>query len=138
MPRFIIAETGIEAPATTSGDTITLNLRWFQEHPDDDGCIVHELVHVVMHCPRMDDSNWWMIEGIADFVRDKLGYNMPWSRPVRGDPRSGYQATADFLLFVEKDFGLEYVRLIAFALSSSGDLPDDLRSKLLLYTNTPT
>jgi hypothetical protein len=138
QPHFVVVERGMEAPATTSGDVITLNLRWFQAHPDDDGCIVHELVHVTMHCPRMDDSNGWMIEGIADYVRDKLGYTMPWSRPVRGDPRSGYQATAHFLLFVEKRFGIDHIRRITDTLSASGDLPDDINSKLLLYLNTPT
>jgi hypothetical protein len=136
QPRFLVVERGMEAPATTSGDVITLNLRWFQEHPDDDGCIVHELVHVVMHCPRMDNSNSWMIEGIADYVRDKLGYTMPWSRPVRGDPRSGYQATAHFLLFVERRFGIDNVRRIAVMLSESGDLPDDIDSEVLLYLNS--
>lgn len=133
QPRFIVAESGMDAPASTSGDVITLNRRWFREHPNDDGCVVHELVHVVMHCPRMDDSNWWMIEGIADYVRDKLGYTMPWSSPVRGDPRSGYQATAHFLLSVEKRFGPDYIREIASTLSDSGDLPRDIDSKLQYY-----
>src|SRR2546422_3033366 len=135
QPRFVVAESGMEAPAATSGDVITLNRKWFREHPDDDGCIVHELVHVVMHCPRMDDSNWWMIEGIGDYVRDKLGYTMPWSRPVRGDPRSGYQATAHFLLFVEKRFGIDYIRQVASTLSDSGDLPRDIDSKLQFYVS---
>jgi hypothetical protein len=81
----------------------------------------------------MDDSNWWMIEGIADYVRDKLGYTMSWSRPVRGDPRSGYQATAHFLLFVEKRFGIDYIRQVASTLSDSGDLPRDIDSKLQFY-----
>ena len=135
QPRFVVAEIGMEAPATTSGDVITLNSKWFREHPDDDGCIAHELVHVVMHCPRMDDSNWWMIEGIADYVRDKLGYTMPWSHPERGDPRSGYQATAHFLLFIEKRFGIDYIKQIASTLSDSGDLPPDIGSKLELYMN---
>jgi hypothetical protein len=135
QPRFVVAESGMDAPASTSGDVITLNRRWFREHPNDDGCIVHELVHVVMHCPRMDDSNWWMIEGIADYVRDKLGYTMPWSSPVRGDPRSGYQATAHFLLSVEKGFGPDYIREIASTLSDSGDLPRDIDSKIRRYVN---
>ena len=132
-PRFIVSESGMEAPAATSGDLITLNLGWFREHPDDDGCVVHELVHVVMHCPRMDGSNWWMIEGIADYVRDRLGYTMPWSRPARGDPRSGYQATAHFLLFVERRYGAEYITRIVSMLSGAGNLPPDLGSKLQLY-----
>ncbi len=134
QPRFVIAESGMEAPAATSGDAITLNRRWFREHPDDDGCVVHELVHVVMRCPRMDSSNWWVIEGIADFVRDKLGYTTPWSHPVKGDPKSGYQTTAHFLLFVEKRFGTDYIKRMASTLSSSGDLPLDIDSKLEQYS----
>ena len=128
---FRVAE--MDAPAATSGDVVTLGRKWFQDHPDDDGAIVHELVHVVMHCARMDDSNWWMIEGMADYARDKLGYTMPWSSPTRGDPRSGYQQTAHFLLFVEQRFGPGYIRTIASGLSASGSLPPDIDSKLASY-----
>ncbi len=132
-PVIFNINDGMGIPAATSGDTVTLNSKWFQEHPNDDGAIVHELVHVVMHCPRMDSSNWWIIEGIADYVRDKLGYRTPWSYPQKADPESGYQATAHFLLFVERRFGQDYIKKIAFALSSSGDPPEDMESKLLAY-----
>jgi hypothetical protein len=137
QPAFKVAESGMDAPAVTSGNTVTISRKWFQDHPNDDGAIVHELVHVVMHCPRMDNSNWWLIEGIADYVRDKLGYTTPWSSPSRGDPKSGYQQTADFLLFVEQRFGLGYVRTIASDLSVSGNVPPDMDSKVSLYLTGP-
>src|SRR5439155_26333303 len=32
----------------TGGLTITLSERWFREHPDDAGCVLHELTHAYM------------------------------------------------------------------------------------------
>lgn len=130
---FKIDDGSMNVPAATSGSTVTVSPKWFQDHPNDDGAIVHELVHVVMHCPRMDGSNWWMIEGMADYCRDKLGYTTSWSTPTRGDPKSGYQGTAHFLLFVEQRFGQEYIKKTASGLSMTGDLPQDIEEKLSLY-----
>ena len=126
-------EDGMKFPAATSGNTVSVNPNWFREHPADDGAIVHELVHVVMKCPRMDESNSWMIEGIADYVRDKLGHITSWSTPTRGDPKGGYQTTAHFLLFVENKFGQDYLKRLAVTLSSRGELPDDIDDKISLY-----
>ncbi len=130
---FKLPEQEINCPAVTTGNTITVNPKWFQDHPGDEGAIVHELVHVVMHCPRRDNSNWWMIEGIADHVRDKLGYTTAWSSPSKGDPKGGYQSTAHFLLFLEDKYGLEYFKKLAFNLSNTGDLPADLDEKVQAY-----
>lgn len=130
---FKLPEQEINYPAATTGNTIVVNPKWFQDHPGDEGAIVHELVHVVMHCPKMDDSNSWLIEGIADYVRDKLGYMTAWSSPSKGDPKGGYQATAHFLLFLEGTYGLKYIQKLALNLSNSGDLPEDLDEKIRSY-----
>jgi len=130
---FKLPEQEINFPAATTGNIITINPKWFQDHLGDEGAIIHELVHVVMHCPKMDNSNWWMIEGIADYVRDKLGYITAWSSPSKGDPKGGYQATAHFLLFLEGTYGLEYIQKLALNLSNSVDLPADLDEKVQSY-----
>lgn len=126
-------EADMAVPAYTSGNVITLNPRWFGDHPDDEGAVVHELVHVIMHCPRYDSSNWWLIEGIADYGRDKLGYVTPWSSPHKGDPKSGYQATAHFLLYVEGRYGSDYIKSLAKTLSTTGDVLFDIESKIKEY-----
>jgi Peptidase of plants and bacteria len=99
----IEVEPGGEVPGVTGGTTIVLGERWFAEHPDDVGCVLHELAHAYMRAPGYDDDTIWLIEGIADYVRDVLGYEAPWTRAhhVPGQARAGYQTTAHFLLWLE-------------------------------------
>src|SRR5438876_3006698 len=40
--------------AWTNGLRITMNERWFAEHPDDAGCILHALAHAHMRAPLHD------------------------------------------------------------------------------------
>jgi len=130
---FKLPDQEVNFPAAATGSTIIINPKWFKDHPGDEGAIVHELTHVVMHCPKMDNSNWWMIEGLADYVRDKLGYTTAWSSPTKGDPKGGYQATAHFLLFLEGKYGQDYIKKIATLLSNTGDLPADLNERIQSY-----
>ena len=77
--------------AATSGTNIGLNLQYFQTH-DDPGAIVHEIVHAIEQAPDYTGEFWWMIEGIADFIR----YKAELGTLDRGDPRHGYKEAADF------------------------------------------
>jgi len=99
----IEVELGGEVPGVTGGTTIVLGERWFAEHPDDVGCVLHELAHAYMRAPAYDQDTIWLIEGIADYVRDVLGYDAPWTRAHHqpGRARGGYQTTAHFLLWLE-------------------------------------
>jgi Peptidase of plants and bacteria len=99
----IEVEPGGEVPGVTSGTVIVLGERWFAEHPDDVGCVLHELSHAYMRAPAYDADTIWLIEGIADYVRDVLGYDASWTRAhhVPGGARGGYQTTAHFLLWLQ-------------------------------------
>jgi Peptidase of plants and bacteria len=92
-----------EVPGVTSGTTIELGERWFAAHPQDVGCVLHELAHAYMRAPTYDDDTIWLIEGIADYVRDVLGHDAPWTRAIHepGRATAGYQTTAHFLLWLE-------------------------------------
>jgi len=104
LPAVAIeVEPGGQVPGVTGGTTIVLGGRWFAEHPDDAGCVIHELTHAYMRAPGYDADTIWLIEGIADYVRDVMGYDAPWTRAhhVPGLATAGYQTTAHFLLWLE-------------------------------------
>ena len=87
--------------ASTDGRTVTLNADWFGSHPDDVGGCLHEFTHAIMHAPQNDAS--WLTEGIADHVRDVLGFDAAWTfaHHEPGKATSGYQTTAHFLSWLE-------------------------------------
>jgi hypothetical protein len=99
--RIAVVESGRWA-AWTNGRVVTLNARWFAEHPDDAGGCLHEFTHAVMRAPGRDPTAW-LIEGIADYVREALGFDAPWTF-AHYEPdgaTAGYQTTAHFLLWLE-------------------------------------
>jgi Peptidase of plants and bacteria len=97
----VVPEAG--GAAWTNGLRITLNAWWFAQHPDDAGCVLHELAHAYMRAPTYDEQTGWLLEGIADHVRDVLGFDAPWTfahfQP--GAATAGYQTTADLLTWLE-------------------------------------
>ena len=97
LPPVTIEVAPDGPPGVTGGLTITLSERWFREHPDDAGCVLHELTHAYMRAPDYDASTIWLIEGIADHVRDVLGFDTSWTFAYfePGKATAGYQTTAD-------------------------------------------
>ena len=100
--RIHVAREGSGA-AWTSGTDVYLSSRWFAEHPDDVGGCLHEFAHAIMRVPIYDDTTAWLIEGIADYVRDVLGHSASWTfaHHEPGKATAGYQTTAHFLLWLE-------------------------------------
>ncbi len=104
LPRVTVEVLpGQGPPGQTSGLRIILSERWFLEHPDDAGCVIHELAHAYMRAPRYDHTTSWLIEGLADFVRDSLGLEAAWTKAhfEVGQATAGYQTTADFLFWLD-------------------------------------
>ncbi len=90
--------------AWTNGLTVVLNERWFAEHPDDAGCVLHELSHAYLRAPEYSERTIWLIEGIADHTRDVLGFDAAWTfaHHEPGKATAGYQTTADFLAWLQE------------------------------------
>src|SRR5262245_13173962 len=65
LPRVRVDVTPRQGVASTSGTTITLHEPWFRDHPDDDGCVIHELSHAYLRAPEYSTRTAWLIEGIA-------------------------------------------------------------------------
>ena len=100
--RIHVARDGSGA-AWTEGTDVYLSSRWFAAHPDDVGGCLHEFAHAVMRAPTYDDGTAWLIEGIADYVRDVLGHSASWTF-AHYEPdgaRAGYQTTAHFLIWLD-------------------------------------
>lgn len=60
------------AAAEADGTTIKLNAKWFRDHPDDEGGVVHEIAHAFIQGPGGNVTGRGA-EAIADYVRYKLG-----------------------------------------------------------------
>lgn len=95
------------ATRTPEGEqTIKIDARYATGFGDLDpgsrGLLLHEMTHIYMghegKSPDYDDS--WVQEGLADYVKDTLGYG----RPYRGDPLDGYQKGARFFMWLESYF----------------------------------
>lgn len=80
-----------EGVAAAGGTRIVCAPKWFQDHPEDLGAIVHELAHVVQRY-RGRRNPGWLVEGIADHVRF-FGYEPEAARPRPRGERARYDAS---------------------------------------------
>jgi hypothetical protein len=110
VPTIGGASGRIGTPGVTSGQVITVGADWVDEHPDDTGLVLHELVHVVQSYPSGEP--WWVTEGIADWVRyQRVETDHPAATPhIRGRSYTdGYAVTAAFLEWIERSLGARIV-----------------------------
>jgi hypothetical protein len=94
--------------------TNSAGLHWVGRDPANfEFVLVHELAHVAQQCKSTNVPSYW-VEGIADFVRFKLGYSNGWhgAECSADSPHymSGYACAGTFLLFVEAKHGSNIVR----------------------------
>jgi Peptidase of plants and bacteria len=112
--------------AATGGSRITGSVKYFQDHPDDVGAMVHETVHVVQRY-RTRNNPGWLVEGVADYVRffkyepGKLGR----INPDRARYDGSYRVTAAFLNYVSEKYDKDLVRKMNKSMRE-GEYKDDL------------
>ena len=113
---------GIDVPAYASGSGIVLSAEWFTKNPGDLGCFIHELTHLVQAYPRSPEEAGWVVEGIADYVRYRVGADDRWRIPASyregTNYTNGYGVTAAFLVYLEKHYDAELVTKLNRALKS--------------------
>ena len=114
--------------AWTNGTDVFLSKPWFTQHPDDIGGVLHEFTHAIMRAPTYDETTIWLIEGLADYVRDEAGHDAPWTQAhyEPGKAMAGYQTTAHFLRYLERTHPGTIKRL-AQALMADTYAPDLFR-----------
>jgi hypothetical protein len=103
-------KTGYRGVAFASGGRMTGSVKYFEEHPDDVGAMVHETTHVVQHYNGRGNPGW-LVEGISDYVRffkfepGKLGR----INAARAHYNGSYRVTAAFLAFVTDKYDKQLV-----------------------------
>ncbi len=107
----ITFKTDYKGVAAAGGDQVTCSAKWFTEHPEDLGAIVHELTHVVQHYTRGPRPGW-LVEGIADYVRF-FRYEPVSARPHpkanRAHYTDSYRTTAHFLNWAQEAYDKDLV-----------------------------
>ncbi|MEV7027501.1 basic secretory protein-like protein [Kitasatospora sp. NPDC093558] len=110
--RIIMDPTLTKNPAYTTKNLgngvmeIHVNIGYTRANKGDTGFLVHEAVHVAVWNNPARGHDWWLGEGLADWVRD---YNFqPGTGAQHFGPDdhydSGYQATARFIDYVSKTY----------------------------------
>lgn len=101
--------------AAASGNRIMFNPDYLKQRPQDIDALTHELMHVVQ-AYQYTEAPGWLVEGIADYVRDRFGVDnaaADWrlEAPMVGaDYTQGYRVTGAFLRWVEADGRPGFVR----------------------------
>ncbi len=111
--------------------TITINPAWLAKHPGDTDLVTHEAMHIVQGYPEYANERvpGWLVEGIADYVRDRYGVDNAaagWALPTTikdgQNFDTGYRVTGAFLKWSEaRHPGL--VKTLDSALRSGGYTP---------------
>ncbi len=101
-------KTDYRGVAATGGTRITGSVKYFKDHPQDVGAMVHESIHVIQRY-RGRGNPGWLVEGLDDYLRFFI-YEPGNLGPIRADRahyNSSYRVTAAFLAYVidkyEKD-----------------------------------
>jgi hypothetical protein len=114
--------------AATGRTRITGSVKYFQDHPDDFGAMVHETVHVVQAYGYGRGNPGWLVEGIADYIRffkyepGKVGRL---GNPDRLHYNGSYRVTARFLNYVTEKYDRQLVKKLNAAMRQ-GKYSDDL------------
>jgi Peptidase of plants and bacteria/F5/8 type C domain len=120
--------------AATGGSRITGSVKYFQDHPDDLGAMIHETVHVVQRY-RTRNSPGWLVEGVADYIRffkyepGKIGR----LNAERAKYDGSYRVTAAFLNYTAEKYDKELVKKLNKALRE-GEYKEELWKELTKKT----
>jgi hypothetical protein len=100
--KFTITFKKMDGVAYTSGTAVVGASAWFTKHPDDQGAIIHELVHVVQQY-RSRRNPGWLVEGVADYLRwfkyEPIS-KRPRPNPARAQYTDSYRVTGAFLEYI--------------------------------------
>ncbi|MET0289294.1 MAG: basic secretory protein-like protein [Pseudoxanthomonas sp.] len=101
---------GIAFVGSDAWAKMTINPAWLVKHPGDTDLVTHEAMHIVQGYPDYgnDKAPTWLVEGIADYARDKYGIDNAaggWKLPTEVKEKqhydTGYRVSGAFLKWVE-------------------------------------
>jgi len=123
----LVPKKDMKIPAATSGNVISISVDHISHHPDDYGMVIHELVHVLQRYPRVDKDTWWLVEGIADYIRYyrfEPKIKLPRLDPSKASFRDGYKTSARFLAWIERKHDRTIVKKLNLALRKGEYRPE--------------
>jgi hypothetical protein len=111
--------------AAAGGGRITGSVKYFKDHPNDVGAMVHETAHIVQSY-RVRGNPGWLVEGIADYIRF-YRYEADPQKPPRAERArhdAGYRTSARFLNFVAQKYDKDLVRKLNAAMREGEYKPE--------------
>lgn len=123
-PHVIKLSNSTYAIGFAQGNEVSVQIDYIRKHPDDMGMVVHELAHVVQ---GYSSGPSWVTEGIADYVRNKLGYTTASNYVCNSTSNylSGYNCSARLLGYVERTYSPNIIKELHTAMRS-GTYTDDI------------
>ncbi|WP_394847628.1 RICIN domain-containing protein [Pendulispora brunnea] len=110
--------------AYVSGTTATGCAKFFREHGDDFGAMVHESVHIIQQ--YRGNTPGWVTEGIADFMRYYIYQPYSVGRPARdAHYTQGYGEAAWLFNYIVRSYDSSFVRRLNEA-ARNGTYSDDI------------
>ncbi len=106
----IVFDLESQAPAYVAGTTMHVSIPYVKGHLNDFGMIIHELTHLVQR--YRGGAPGWLVEGMADYVRNKLfepNLKLPKVNFERAKYTDAYKTTASFLLFIEAKYNPDLI-----------------------------
>jgi len=107
--------------AATSGGIVRFDPAWFVKNPGDIDVVTHEVMHIIQSYPG-DAGPGWVTEGIADYVRYKMGVDNAgagWSLTpfsVEQNYDNAYRVTARFMVWTEQYYDKQLVKKLDAAM----------------------
>ncbi|PXY47219.1 basic secretory protein-like protein [Flavobacterium hydrophilum] len=119
---IIFSDADTDHPAHAINNEITVFTKFFTKpvRDKDIDVIVHEGFHLIQAYPESKNTPGWLVEGIADYVREiyglsnaESGWVLPGTLDDKGNKyQASYRTTARFLLWVDKNFKRGIVEIL--------------------------
>lgn len=100
----------LSTPGCTLGDRVRFSSDWFRKCPNDLDVVTHEIMHVVQDYGSENNTPSWIVEGLADYAREKYGlcnHKAGWTIPSgfqKGHHyTNSYRITARFFAWIEEN-----------------------------------
>ena len=99
--------------AEAGGSQIVASGPWFEAHPDDQGALIHETIHIIQQYPFTGTARapTWLIEGLDDYIRFFV-YEPGKAGPIppqRAQYDGSYRVTATFLDYLVRTYDKDLI-----------------------------
>lgn len=117
----ITIDTAYDGVAYAHDGKVVISQAWLKKMPEDIDVVTHEVMHIIQSYPSRSGPGW-LVEGIADYARDKYGVNNAaanWSLPdVKENHHytNSYRIAARFLKWVEEEQKKGFIKKLDKAL----------------------